>query len=148
MSTEILHPALRGDADKLLRICAGSLFVIGLLLLPVPAAVARVLQLDGASEVGIRIVGVVWMVLGVGFGVFVGRAVPRHVVTAAMIVLALNAVFLLVGPFLFRLQVGWFGWIVLALLALMSGAGATAWFFLRDRIVTATARKDRAAAGV
>jgi len=143
MTTALLHPALRRDTDRLVRVCAASFAAAGVILLPVPELVARVFQLDGASDIGLRVVGATWIAFGMALAVAVGRAVGRRVAGLTAGTMIANAVFLLGAPYVLGLEVGWFGWIALFLLALLSGTGGLAWFFVFDRIRAHVAREAR-----
>ena len=60
---------------------------------------------------------------------------------------ALVAVGLVLGPFVLGIRVGALGWLAAILLSFAFGAGAIAWFFIRDRIVDAETRARRPSSG-
>ena len=143
MTTALLHPALRGDTYRLKAIDAIVFLALAALILFLPNGLIRWLGLEGASEIGIRAVGVAWAVLGMAALVTVRRPVPQWVCAAFAAAQLGLALFLLVAPFLFGVVVSARGWFATGVLFFFLATSGMAWFFVRDRVADAALRANR-----
>lgn len=132
-SSDLFAP-LQRDIDRLTWACGVPAIVVGVLLLGVPGAVRWLLQLGGATDLGLRALGAAWVAAGLWFAATSRRPRSPLVVTVSALLLWAIAAVLLIGPFLFGLDVGWFGWLLLFGLALVIGVAGGAWWIVRNRM--------------
>jgi uncharacterized protein YjeT (DUF2065 family) len=133
-TTEDLHPELRNDVDRLTKLNSVAAIVAGVLVIAVPGLWRLLLQLGNATDGGLRVLGVILVVVGLWFAVTARRPRTLDITTVNWLILWTLALLMLVGPFAFGLDVGWFGWLVLFALAVYFGTSATAWMFIHNRL--------------
>ena len=124
MSTATLHPKLQGDVEIINLINAVAAMAAGLIVLAIPGTLIRLFQLHGATERGVRAVGLLWLAIGLWMAVTSRGPRSRRTTTINAVLLAGTALFLLAAPFIFGLAVGAFGWFTLFFLALYFGGSA------------------------
>jgi hypothetical protein len=133
-TSAMLHPALQGDVDKLSKINAVAAIAAGALVIAIPGVFRWLLQLGGATDLGLRILGAAWVLLGLWFAATAARPRTRLITTISVLLLLANVVLLLAAPFVLGLDVGWIGWLALFFLSLYFTASATAWLLVRNRM--------------
>ncbi len=106
--------------------------VAGALVIAFPTQLAEVLQFDGASELWLRLLGALGVVIGIMVAA-ISRGTPRRDTIGLISTVYLGSTVFFVGaPFAFGVNVGWLGWLVLSGAALFTFTASLAWFFLHD----------------
>ena len=135
MTTDQLHRCLRRDVEVLAAANAALWIAAAVPLLLVPAQTASLLGAEPDGFAGARLVGAALAALGVALAAGRRRPLAARLVAGIAIVDGLLALAVLVAPFALRLSLGFLAWLIVGAIALKCFAGATAWFFVRDRLV-------------
>lgn len=120
------------DLEWTSRVTGIGTIAAGLLLALLPGQLIHLLQLEGASDLGVRLLGLLVAVVGLAIMANSRRRPTRRALGFFAALLGASAPVLLVAPFLLGVTVGWFGWLVLFFSALFLAGGAFAFFLLRD----------------
>jgi hypothetical protein len=133
MTTAKLYPRLEADVEVLAAANAAVWLVCGVPALLVPSVVLRVLGIAG-SILALRSAGALLLVLALALALHARGPLGLRTTGALAGADGLMAVALPIAPFALRVQVGAPGWALLGTLFFVLGSGATAWFFVRERL--------------
>lgn len=122
----------QSDFRTLSLVSSVASLVAGAILIALPAEASVAMQLDGASEPWLRVLGAVGVLVGAAVALNARLAPRRDTIGVISAVYLGSAVFFLGAPFAFGVNVGWFGWLVLFGAALFTFITSLAWFFLHD----------------